>query len=191
MSKLPVPVHATQEHAVAHQGTFALPVTASILGEDPGVLDAVGRYLRTAAKSHPLKIQGEGHWHQQATKARVGAYSFMLTLEEGGKDHENAQYLPHEYRHIHDPADGNGTDNVRTTDVSEFAPWYWHLSMVQFHEDSGAQLPIPMDQARSLAGAILCQGIWTEWLYYAVNVNEPLVIHAFVPYREKEEEDGV
>ena len=191
MSKLPVPVHATQEHAVAHQGTFALPVTASILGEDPGVLDAVGRYLRTAAKSHPLKIQGEGHWHQQATKARVGAYSFMLTLDEGSKDHANAQYLLHEPRHIHDPNGRNGTDNVKTMDVSEFAAWYWHLSMVQFHEDSGALLPVPMDQAKSLAEAILQQEIWSEWLHYAVNINEPLVIHVFVPHREKEKEDGV
>ena len=179
--------HASQGYTVAHRSTLLLHMTASILDEDPGVLDAVGRYLRTAAKSHPLKIQGEGHWHQQATKARIGAYSFMLTLEEGGRDNVNAQYLPHEYRHVHDPAGGDDTSNTKTIDVSEFAEWYWHLSMVQFHEDSGAQLPVPSDQARNLTEAILRQEIWSEWLHYAVNVGEPLVIHAFVPYKE---EDG-
>ena len=67
--------------------------------------------------------------------------------------------------------------------MSEFAKWYWHLSMVQFHEDSGAQLPVPINQAKKLTEAVLRQEVWPEWLHYAVNVSEPLVIHAFIPYR--------
>ena len=164
-----IPEHASQEHSVAHQSVFGLPMTGAILDENPGILISVGHYLRAAARSHPL-ARG-GHWHAQITKARVGAYSFMLTLEEGSKDHSEVRYLPR----------ANG----------DLASWYWHLSLVQFHEDSGAQLPVPIDQAKSLAEAILCQEIWPEWLHYAVNVSEPLVVHTFVPCRDKEEEDGV
>lgn len=168
-----IPEHAFQEYSVAHRDAFALPVTATILGEDPGILRAVGRYLRTAARSHP--VARNGHWHAQVNKVRIGAYSFMVTLEEGHKDHPDARYLPREYWH-------DNSDSL--------ALWYWHISMVQFHEDSGAQLPMPLDQAVKLAEEILSQETWAEWFRYGVNAGEPLVIHGFIPYQE-EREDGI
>lgn len=184
MSKLPVPIHARQEHGLAHQDVFASPATTEIMTRMPNIGKAAGEYLRAAALSHPQAIGG--HCHPIINRVVVGSYSFILTLEEGRKDHPHAQYFPHEPRHVHDPDNPNGT-----VDVSEFAEWYWHISIIRVHEDTGAMLPMQIREAVKLAETILAQQVWPEWFRYGVNPAEPLVIHAFIPYRGEEIEDDI
>lgn len=183
MNNPPIPVHATQDYVVAHKGIFIPAVTAAIMSNIPNIAKAVGEYLSAAARSHPI-MRG-GHSHSVITRVIMGSYSFVLTLEEGHKDHPHVTFLPYEPGHI----DDLGNHNV-SIDVSGFAKWYWHFSVIRVHEDTGAMLPMPLDEAIKLAEMILMQEIWPEWFHYGVNPAEPLVIHGFIPYRE-ETEDGI
>lgn len=159
MSSVPVPRHAQEVHALAHASGGPSTVSRRILAETPSVVEAVGAYLRVAAASHP--VAAGGHAHAVPTRAVIGSYSFVLTLER-------VEDLPR-----------------RPPVVLGTAEWHWHLSLALLHEDTGAIWPIPADEAMRLASGILRRrDLDPHWFAYGVNPAEPLVFHGWIPVTE-------